>query len=97
MCLGSHTLARILPPAAPVADAAAGLLLASQEPIIMELLKGWEPVWTADCLLGKDDFLSCCREVEEWSSFCGLCLCNGMLLNPSTPDNELNAFELALV
>ena len=57
MCLGSHTLARILPPAAEAAEAA-GLLLASQEPIIMELLKGWEPVWTADCLLGKDDFLS---------------------------------------
>ena len=59
MCLGSHTLARILPPAAEAVEAAAaGLLLASQEPIIMELLKGWEPVWTADCLPGKDDFLS---------------------------------------
>jgi len=91
MCLGSHTFARILPPAA-----AAGLLLASQEPIIMELLKGCAPVWTADCLLDEADFLSC-REVEEWSSFGGLGLCNGMLLNPSTPDNELNAFELALV
>jgi len=94
MCLGSHTLARILPPAEA---AAAGLLLASQEPIIMELLKGWEPVWTADCLLGKVDFLSCREVEEEWSSFCGLGLCSGMLLNPSTPDNELNAFELALL